>query len=186
MSDDQIQTETHFKDFIDAKHLMDDKDRLPGPDGTPGTGMKFSEAIILAQSWWDTKARMMMPDFGKPAEKQVLKSGVMMGLPWFNLSKQEMLRVVAQWYANVGVHTIIQGKSTSQDGDGKKNLNDLRKEGADILPVLSDEGTHSKIDPITEDQTWAKEYEQIDLEDKLLDAQGETIKPTKEKTNGKS
>lgn len=186
MSDNRIQTETHFEDFIDVHKIADEKDRLPGPDGTPGTGMKFSEAVILAQSWWDTKARMMMPDFGKPAEQQVLKSGVMMGLPWFNLSKQEMLRVVAQWYANVGVHTIIQAKSTSQDGDGKKNLAEIRKESAGILPVLSDEGTHSKVAPNAEDQTWAKEYEQIDLEDKLLDAQGETITTKKEKINGKS
>lgn len=84
---DRIQTETHFKDLIDAKHLVDDHDRLPGADGTPGTGLKFNEALMLAQSWWDTKGRMMMPDYGKAPEQQVMKSGVMMGLPWFNLSR---------------------------------------------------------------------------------------------------
>ena len=177
---DKIQTETHFKDFIDLKHLANEADRLPGPDGTPGAGMKFSEAIQLAQHWYDTKARFMMPDFGKDPHQQVIKSGVMMGLPWYNLSKQEMLRVVAQWYANVGVHTIIQGKSTSQDGDGNKKLDALRKESADIMPVLSDKGTHSKTDPSVEEKVWEKEYEQIDLEDKLLDAQGAELKPTKE------
>lgn len=161
MSDDRIQTETHFKDFIDLKHLVNDDDRLPGKDGTPGKGLKMSEAVMLAQSWWDTKGRMMMPDFGKDPHKQVIKSGVMMGLPWFNLTKQEMLRVVAQWYANIGVHRIIEGRSTSDDDHVNKNMANIRKENAGILPVLSDAGTHSKTDPNVEDEIWAKEYEEI-------------------------
>lgn len=163
-----IQKETHFTDLIDTQHMVDDEERLPGRDGTPGTGMKLSEAVLLAQSWWDTKARMMMPDFGKPAEQQVIKSGIMMGLPWFNLGRQEMLRVVSQWYANVGVNLIIDGRSTSDDTHANKNIADLRDDGAGIMPILSDEGTHAKTSPTTEVEEWTEGYKEIENEERII------------------
>lgn len=184
MTDNIIQKETHFTDLISTEHLINDADRLPGRDGTPGTGMKISEAALLAQSWWDTKARKMMPDFGKDPHEQVIKSGIMMGLPWFNLDKQEMLRVVAQWYANVGVHMIIEGRSSSDDSHMKKDLSGLRDDSAEVLPVLSSEGTHEKTSVEKELKIWEKEYEQIDLEDGLITEQGEKLSTEKDENDG--
>jgi hypothetical protein len=160
----RIQTETHFKDLINIKHLVNDDDRLPGRDGTPGTGLKMAEAMMLAQCWWDTKARKMMPDFGKHPYEQVVKSGIMMGLPWFDLNKQEMLRVVAQWYANIGIHRIIEGRSTSDDNHVKKNMAAIRKDGSNVFQVLSDEGTHAKTNPEDEEKIWSELYKKQDHE----------------------
>ncbi len=185
MTDNRIQTETHFTDLIDTKHIIDEKDRLPGRDGTPGTGMLIKEAAGVAQIWWDTKGRLMMPDFGKDPHEQVVRSGIMMGLPWYNLDKQEMLRVIAQWYANIGVNTIIDGRSTSDDNHVKKNIAETREDNAGILPILSDAGTHKKTSIDDEDVEWADGYEQIELEDKILDEQGETMTSGKERSNVK-
>lgn len=182
---DTILTHTHFQDIITEKHLMDDNDRLPGRDGSPGTGLKFNEAIMLAQSWWDVKGRLMMPDYGKPPEQQVMKSGVMMGYPFHSLTRQEMMRVVAQWYVNIGIYQIVEGRSTSDDTDLEKKMGDIREESKDILPVLSDEMTHKKTDPNLEKEVWADEYEQIEKDDMLVDTQGNQLKPMEE-TNGKS
>lgn len=176
----------HFADLIDTPHLLADNERLPGRNGEMGKGLKVKEAIQNVEVWWDTKARFMMPDYGKDPHEQVIRSGVMMGLPWFNLNKQEMLRVLAQWYAHVGVHLIIEGKSTSQDGEVAV-MDDLREDGKDMFEVLNTESTHEKTalgdDDSKETTEWKEEYEQLEAEEKLVDAQGEELK-TKGETNG--
>ena len=159
----------HFKDLIDTPHLIDGAERLPGSDGTPGAGLKLSEAVPLAEMWWEQNGRFHMPDYGKDPHEIVARSGVLMGLPWFNLDKQEMLRVLSQWYANVGVHTIIEGKSTSQDSSKVKTMGDLRETAKGILPILNTDGTHSETSSAIEAN--------IEQEKTLVDAQGEKLKP---------
>lgn len=186
VNNDPIIIAPHFSDFIDTPHLFGDLDRLPGRNGEPGKGLKVSEAVPLAEVWWETKARFSMPDYGKPPEKLVVKSGIMRGLPWFNLDKQEKLRILAQWYANVAVHTIIEGKSSSQDGEAK-NLDGIREQAREILPILDTDCTHKRTaigdNDTLERETWREGYEEIKREDALVDAQGEKLKP-KEETDG--
>ena len=178
MDQDDIQKNPHFKDLIDTKHLFNDEDRLPGRDGTPGAGMKVSEAVPLAEHWWNTSGRHQMPDYGKDPHQCLIKSGVYMGLEWMRLSKKEMLRVIAHWYSHIGVHTIIDGKSTSQDGD-EKVLDDIRTDAKEILPVLGSDGTHREtargFDDSREVDTWQQGYDQIEAEDALVDANGNKL-----------
>lgn len=177
---DQIIISPHFSDFIDAPHLFGDLDRLPGRDGSPGKGLKVSEAVPLAEVWWERKGRFSMPDFGKPPEKLVVKSGIMRGLPWANLDRQEKLRVLAQWYANIGVHTIIEGRSTSQDGDAK-NLDGIREQAREILPILDTDCTHKRTaigdNDTLERETWRDGYDEIKREEQaLVDENGDKLK----------
>jgi hypothetical protein len=171
-----IQLSPHFQDFIDARPLISDE-RLPGRDGTPGAGMKLGEVIDLAETWW-FRSRFAMPDFGKPVEKLVVKSGVMRGAPWSDLTHKEKLRVLANWYAHVGIFSVIEGKGTSRDGEDAENLDKLRGHQTKVLPVLGTQETHARVSEADEDAVWG---EQQDLEDFLLDANGEKIAP-KEKT----
>lgn len=172
--DNGILLNPHFRDLIDTPALFDEKDRLPGKDGEPGKGLKISEAVPLAETWWE-KHRFEMPDYGKNSEHQVIKSGIMMGLPWMNLTKQEMLRVLAQWYAHVGVNMIIVGLGTSEDSGIKTNIADLKKEQSKVLPVLDKECTHATVKEGQEEETWGEEYDQIEKEDQLLDAHGNNL-----------
>lgn len=176
MSDDDIQLETHFKDLIKANYLFDENERLPGPDGTPGQGLTFREAVPLAQHWWDTKARFMCPDYGKPSHALVIRSGIMMGLPWNELDQKECLRVLANWYANIGVHSILEQRSSSDDADKDTNIAQLREKSAEIMPVLSSESTHKKVTDDMEAEVWKDEYKQMELEDKILQSNGEAMK----------
>lgn len=182
---DQIQTKTHFKDLIDTKFLIDENERLPGADGTPGKGMKIGEAVPLAEHWWDTKSRFSMPDYGKDPHEQIVKSGIMMGLPWFNLGKQERLRVLAQWYAHVGVHQILGDKSTSGDDSAVKVMDAVREAAADILPVLDTKSTHDPTakgdDDHKEMDEWGEDYEEIEKEDRMLIDAGLMEDPAEQK-----
>ena len=88
---------------------MIDNDRLPGPNGEPGKGMKISEALDHAEIWWDTKARYRMPDHGQPPEQCGTPSPIIRGLEWSYLGKKDRLQVIKTWYSQVGVHTL-EGK----------------------------------------------------------------------------
>lgn len=168
----RIQTETHFRDLIDTKFIIDENERLPGADGAPGKGLKISEAVPLAEHWWDLTGRFSMPDFGKDPHEQIVKSGIMMGLPWFNLDKQERLRVLAQWYAHIGVHRIIGDKSSSGDDSAVKVMDAVREAAAEILPVLDTKSTHDPTakgdNDAKEREAWGLDYEKIEKEDKVL------------------
>lgn len=180
---DPILSNPHFADFIDVPHLFNDQDRLPGPNGEPGVGLNLREAVFFAEYWWEKAARFSMPDFGKPDEKQVIKSGVLMGLPWQNLARDEKLRVLAQWYAHVGVHTIIEAKSTSQDGDVVPMQKAKEKSGKvfDALEKAA-KATHRPTSDDLEMKVWEKGYEEIEADGKILSANGQ---PTKGEGNGK-
>lgn len=150
---EQILIKPHFHDLIDTPHLIDENERLPGADGTPGKGLTLREAIPLAELWWERTARFQMPDFGKDPHKQVVKSGVMMGLPWMQLQKSEMIRILAQWYAHVGIHTIV-GTDEGSEGGKMKVLDDIRKDAAGLLPVLDTASTHNpdNVEPETDEE----------------------------------
>lgn len=157
-----IQTETHFTDLIDTPHLFNDKDRLPDGDGNVGKGMKLEQAVRNSEIWWDTVARYLCPDYGKDPHTQVVRSGILMGLPWDNLDKQEKLRVLAQWYAHVGVHLIL-----AQMDSGKipsSNIDELRMQGVKMFSVLGNEGTHAPVNPEVEEEVWKEGYDEIAAE----------------------
>lgn len=167
MSEEKIQKESHFKDFVDVHHIFDEAERLPGRDGTPGKGMKAREAMDSAECWWNIKGRFSMPDYGKQAAQMVVKSGVMMGLPWQDLDKQEKLRIVMHWYVHIGIETIIDARSTSDDSHAQgKKTGDLRKEGTAVLPILSTDSTHTPVNDKIESETWAEGYAEIEAENK--------------------
>lgn len=176
MSNDIIQS-THFRDLISTDHLINENERLPGPNGEPGTGLKISEAVVLAGAWWE-KQRKQMPGFGKENAEVLVKSSVYMGRPWHELTKQEMLRVLSQWYAHVGINLIIVGKSTSQDGD-IKNMGTIRDDAKNVFDVLDTESTHQTTaigdDDHREVEEWGEEYERLEREDALLDANGKAV-----------
>ncbi|MCG8345380.1 MAG: hypothetical protein MI685_09530 [Chlorobiales bacterium] len=135
-----IITETHFTDLINENHLYGDNYRLPDECGNAGKGMLFSEAVPLCELWWE-KNRRMMPGYMKPDNEVLVKNNIYMGRPWTELTQKEILRVIAQWYANVGSKLVLQNISTSQDGNDIK-LDELRKSSAKILPVLDTSCTH--------------------------------------------
>lgn len=170
-SDDPILNTPHFRDFIDTPHLFDDRERLPGPDGVPGKGLRLREAVPLAELWWERVARFQMPDHGKDPHQQIVKSGIMMGLPWDNLDKQEKLRVLAQWYAHVGVHTILEQRQAP--GDVKPDrLDKIKKKGTEMFKVLDPSSTHRPIDDKIETETWRDGYDEIEHEKRLEQQKG--------------
>lgn len=176
-----IQTKTHFHDLIDTPHLIDANDKLPGPQGEPGEGLTVREAIPLCELWWNGKGRYSMPDFGKKPDEMQVRSGIMMGLEWQYLDKQEMLWVLAQWYAHVAVPMILQGLGTSQDKQLVDVIDDIREKGKEVFDVLDTSSTHDPtargLNDKKETDEWEKEYEEIERENKLLDAQGEQLNP---------
>ena len=172
---EDIQLSTHFRDLIDTKHVVADNDRLPGPDGTPGTGMKIREAIPLSEYWWEQTGRFCMPDYGKPAEQMVVKSGILMGLPYMKLDKQERIRVLAQWYAHIGVHTIIADKGTSMDNIKADMFDKIRKDATRVFGILSNKGTHVETSDALETETWKDGYEEIEQADTLVDGRGDKL-----------
>jgi len=175
---DKIQKSTHFKDLIDTKHIIAENDRLPGPDGTPGAGLKVIEAVPLAELWWDRQGRLSMPDFGKDPHEQVIRSGVMMGLPWFNLDKQERLRVLAQWYVHIGIPTMLEDRSTSDDGNSVDMIDTIRETNKEIFDVLDTECTHSTVTDAVEQQEWKEDYEALEREETLVNADGSKMERT--------
>jgi len=85
------------------------------------TGMKYSEAVARAEAWWGKTGRHLIPrkfnqvkhekrhTGGKgPLLKSIevapdLASGVLRGLPWAELTKEEKLYVTKTWH-----HTQIR------------------------------------------------------------------------------
>lgn len=104
---------------IDIETFVDlESGRMKSPKGI--TGMKFTEAAVWASSWWEHKARRSMPDYiprrgAAYLEQWGTKSGLLLGLPWTDLSKNEKLSVIREWWNKVGVNTHGLGLSTSQD-----------------------------------------------------------------------
>jgi hypothetical protein len=66
------------------------------------SGLMFREAARHAQAWWDLHGRFLIrnpefqdPDLGVP-------SGILRGLPFMQLTRKEILRVVEVWDENHG------------------------------------------------------------------------------------
>lgn len=90
-------------DFVDIT-----SGRMKSPDGIKG--MKFTEAAVWAADWWQRTARFSMPDYVPRRGDEYLnnygmKSGILLGLPWENLEKNERLQVIKTWWDQVGVKT---------------------------------------------------------------------------------
>lgn len=81
------------------------------------TGMKVGEAMDRAMMWWENKGRPLVkdknlasdnPGFGSftpnpQSDEEAdnwFPSGIMAGLPWVDLTREEKLRVVAAWHHN--------------------------------------------------------------------------------------
>jgi len=170
MSDDILLT-PHFRDLITPESVIADNDRLPGADGTPGTGMKVREALSLSELWWDKIGRFQMPDFGKRPEEIVVKSAIMNGLEYARLDREERIRVLAQWYAHIGIKTIVEGRGTSQDKAKADRFDKVRDDSEKIFDVLGNKGTHTETSNDGEETTWKKEYDA----DKLVDEHGNEL-----------
>ena len=170
--DEDVQVTPHFRDLINSKSVIADNDHLPGADGTPGVGMKLSEALPLSAMWWDKVGRAQMPDFGKPVASVVIKSAILNGLPYARLDREERIRVLAQWYAHIGVKTIIEGRGTSQDKAKVDKFDKVREDGEKIFDVLGNDQTHTETSNEGEETTWQKEYDA----DKLVDENGIELK----------
>ncbi len=72
---------------------------LDDPHARFASGMEVGEAVRLACAWWDGVGRHLVrnPDFRNPDIG--LKSGIMRGLPFADLSQAEASRVVVTWHA---------------------------------------------------------------------------------------
>jgi hypothetical protein len=100
------------KDVDIAEFVDIDTGRMKVPDGH--TGMKFSEAAVWASGWWEHKARRAMPDYIPRKGEDYLnqhgiKSGILLGLPWGDLSKNEKLNVIRAWWNDIGFKTHCLG-----------------------------------------------------------------------------
>lgn len=94
---------------------------MPGPDGTPGTGMLKTELVQRAQRFWDTYGRFsMVRDFHlrtppntvrrsenapmtvvkHSPEEDLPESGILRGAPWDELTVDDQERVCRAWYAS--------------------------------------------------------------------------------------
>jgi hypothetical protein len=101
-------------------------------DGAPLkrlAGLTLKEAMIEAAKWWEKTARYAMPDQRKTKgldgqdylSEYGVASGLLLGYPWENLTKEERLKVLWAWWQNVGVPRFIGGLGTSQI-DSKKEI----------------------------------------------------------------
>lgn len=107
-------------------------------DIMPGSGMSVREAINKARIWWETLGRhelskqlnkqsnveevgrVVKPGTGRSpgftvagSREVVVPSGILQGLPWDQLTKQEQTNVVRQWHHFHVVHPL-QGMAGSQ------------------------------------------------------------------------
>lgn len=105
---------------IDIEEFVDlSTGRMKAPEGV--TGMTLKEAAIYAADWWERKARFLMPDYVKRRgndyiEKFGTRSGILLGLEWERLEKDEKLKVIRQWWDKVGVYKHGYGMGSSMDG----------------------------------------------------------------------
>lgn len=77
-------------------------------DQTFDTGMKVSEALARAETWWDKVGRhgIQKHEPGTPgafsspdkADENFIPSGVINALPWDELSKREKLLITKAWH----------------------------------------------------------------------------------------
>lgn len=123
MTDEPLKFLSRPAGNLDNIRLEDHVDMLTGRmitrDGIKG--MMFKEAAVWAADWWQRKARSMMPDYiprkgGDYLEEFGTKSGILLGLPWEQLNKEERVRIIILWWEKVGIKTHGLGLGTSQDG----------------------------------------------------------------------
>ncbi len=94
------------------------------------SGMKVSEAIGRASTWWDLKGRHMVPPaFNRAVEGRkvsngiviagdvvdVLPSGILRGMEWKFLDRREQLQIVKWWHHFAVVVKDIENPNVSAD-----------------------------------------------------------------------
>lgn len=101
---------TELCDIHSGRMLVPMKIKLiSGVDGAEikkESRLKLNEAFPLAAHWWQKEARFAMPDQGKADEylqKYGVASGLLLGLEWEQLAKEEKLKVLRAWWLNIGV-----------------------------------------------------------------------------------
>lgn len=119
MDDLKFQNIPVFEMPIDISDFVDiDTGRMKSPEGI--TGMKFTEAAVYAADWWERKAARTMPDYVKRRgndyiEKFGTRSGLLLGLPWGDLGKEEKLKVIRTWWDKIGVYKHGMGLGSSME-----------------------------------------------------------------------
>ena len=71
---------------------------LANPDLVLESGLTLREAATRAQKWWDTEGRHQFrnPEFRDPDVG--LPSGILRGLPFDELSREELAAVIEHWH----------------------------------------------------------------------------------------
>jgi len=85
-------------------------DHMPGPDG-PGTGISVRDAIRMAEQWWDKVGRVLVKgDLAGTLnpEQGGIGSGIMRGLAWGRLSRDECEQVIRTFNALVVIPRLRQ------------------------------------------------------------------------------
>ena len=100
------------------------------------SGMKVSEAVARAGTWWDLKGRHILkrefnlsrdaPKVGKGFSiagdvVEVVPSGIFRGLPWSALDKREQVQIVKWWHHfKVVVPDVENPQVSAEDRDTLK------------------------------------------------------------------
>lgn len=125
----------------------EDDGRLPGPDGTPGTGLAVEVAVAGAEAWWDKTGRQAAiakfneEEIGRRVKADgkgpslvvkgtmapVVPSGILRGVRWRFLRKSEKISVLKAWYSEVW--------APSQRGDKPKPIDPAAHAGGSSTKV---------------------------------------------------
>lgn len=94
------------------------------------SGMKATEAMVRAEHWWNRKGRFMLkPEFNRNRKApkngrgfviagelvDVLPSGILRGLAWPLLTREEKLRIVKWWHHWFILVADIENPAISDD-----------------------------------------------------------------------
>lgn len=117
-----------LKGWEDLADILDPvTGRMISPVGSL-TGMTIEEATKRAWVWWEKTARFQMPDYGK-SERYLngygMKSGVLLGRPWHELNRGEMIHVVKQWHTHIGFP--MHGLSVTNEKDYKNAIKSIQE-----------------------------------------------------------
>ena len=84
-------------------------DRLDGPGGEAQTGPTVQEVTPYATKWWNGVGRNMvaMSTSRDSVEAGGVPSGILRGLPFEDLQRDECVTVILTWYQHIGYPTMI-------------------------------------------------------------------------------